>query len=103
MELVKRLKQKTLERITFIAGRLVDSKGHIVNAKPVSELDLFFMNRVTQDPEEVILGRAPTDADYYMKSRHSFNSMVGYPSLNQERVPNAPELEICAVQYWKRK
>jgi len=95
--------KQTLERITVVNNEIVDSHGNKIKAEPVSELDLVFIDRVRQHPEEVIQNLAPENTDFYMESKHSFNTNVGYKYLGQDKAPNAPEISIFAVQYWRRK
>ncbi len=96
--------QKTLERLTVENdGRVFTYKGRLVNAEPVSQIDLLFVD-IRDDVEKTINEEAPLNADSYMLSRHSYGTRVGYPGLlSEERLEGAPQFSIYGLQYWRKK
>ncbi len=94
--------QKTLERLVIANGKILDSKGKQVKAKPVSELDLVSINAITEEIDKEIIKEAPINADSYMLSKHSFTTRVGYPNLCQESKA-LPQFSLYGLQYWRKE
>ena len=95
-------KQKTLERLTVENGRIFTYKGTPFDAEPVSKVDLMFVD-IKEDIEKEISEKAPSNADSYMLSQHSYQTRVGYPGFTEERFDEDPQFGLYGIQYWRKK